>query len=141
MSKEAGTGENNTNLHKKSTDFGELPLTLKERLKQLDINDYVNRSPDDPRWFDRKYNEKHGAFSNKNLLWASPIDARYQQIKMGRHCFDYYIDFHRCITLLGEDHKPCKFFYNVYTDICPSAWVEKFDEWREAGIYPARFDR
>lgn len=126
---------------RESSKFGELPLTLSERLAKLDTNDYVNRSPDDPRWFDRKYNRKQTGFAPDGPLWTAPLDARYQQIKMGRHCSDYYQDYYRCINLLGEDYKPCKFFYNTFKDICPSSWVEKFDEWREQGIYPGHFDR
>ncbi|VDM22592.1 unnamed protein product [Wuchereria bancrofti] len=60
---------------------------------------------------------------------------------MGRHCVDYYQDYYRCINLLGEDYKPCKFFYNTFKDLCPSSWIEKFDEWRDEGVYPGHFDR
>ncbi|MCP9257553.1 hypothetical protein DINM_000899 [Dirofilaria immitis] len=80
----------------------------RESSKFVDTNDYLNRSPDDPRWFDRKYNRKQ--MGPDGPLWTAPLDARYQQIKMGRHCTDYYQDYYRCINLLGEDYKPCKFF-------------------------------
>ncbi|KAK6102345.1 Cytochrome oxidase c subunit VIb family protein [Brugia pahangi] len=125
---------------RESSKFGELPLTLSERLAKLDANDYLNRSPDDPRWFDRKYNRKQRKAPD-SPLWTAPLDARYQQIKMGRHCVDYYQDYYRCTNLLGEDYKPCKFFYNTFKDLCPSSWIEKFDEWRDEGVYPGHFDR
>lgn len=127
-------------VERESSKFGELPLTLSERLAKLDTNDYLNRSPDDPRWFDRKYNRKQQV-SLDGPLWTAPRDARYQQIKKARYCSDYYQDYYRCTNLLGEDYKPCKFFYNTFKDVCPSSWVNKFDEWREEGVYPAHFDR
>lgn len=42
---------------------------------------------------------------------------------------------------MGDDYKPCKFFANVYKTYCMSEWVEKWDEWRDEGRFPARFDR
>ena len=42
---------------------------------------------------------------------------------------------------MGDDYAPCKFFQNVYRDICPGFWVEKWDDQRESGIFPADFDR
>lgn len=53
----------------------------------------------------------------------------------------YYVDFFRCKELMGDDYEPCKFFQNVYRDICPSFWVDKWDEYREEGRFPAKFDR
>lgn len=127
--------------HLKSSDFPPLPLTTSERLQQIDPEEYNNRPPDAPEWFDRKLNRKQVGYSSRSPLWAAPTDARYPQIKMGRHCYDYYVDYYRCKTLLGEDHEPCKFFLNSFKDVCPSQWIETFDEWRENGVFPAKFDR
>jgi cytochrome c oxidase subunit 6b len=38
----------------------------------------------------------------------------------------------------GEGYEPCKYFYHVYRDICPAEWVEKWNEQREKGIFPAK---
>ncbi|CAG9540248.1 unnamed protein product [Cercopithifilaria johnstoni] len=141
VASEKSVEETNNKPERESSKFGELPLTLSERLEKLNKSDYLSRSADDPRWFDREYNQKQIDSPSDRPFWSAPIDARYQQIKMGRHCSDYYQDYYRCTNLLGEDYKPCKFFYNTFKDICPSSWIQKFDEWREEGVYPGHFDR
>jgi cytochrome c oxidase subunit 6b len=37
----------------------------------------------------------------------------------------------------GEDYEPCQFFYRNFHTICPNAWIEKWDEQREKGAFPA----
>uniref|UniRef100_A0A0N5C945 Cytochrome c oxidase subunit n=1 Tax=Strongyloides papillosus TaxID=174720 RepID=A0A0N5C945_STREA len=88
-------------------------------------------------YFDKEHNEK----LQKGMFWAAPYDARFPQIRKQRQCFAYYVDFFRCQNLMGEDYEPCKFFQNVYKDFCPGFWVEKWDELREEGRFPANFDR
>ncbi|EYC35368.1 hypothetical protein Y032_1072g3540 [Ancylostoma ceylanicum] len=95
------------------------------------------RHPDSPDWFNKEINEK----LKKDLIWAAPYDARFPQVRKQRQCFAYYVDFHRCNELMGSDYKPCKFFQNVYKDICPGFWLEKWDELMEEGRFPAKFDR
>ncbi|KHN73623.1 Cytochrome c oxidase subunit 6B1 [Toxocara canis] len=115
----------------------EVPPTTAERLEILLKNEKGLRHPDSPDWFNREYNEK----LKQSLIWAAPYDARFPQVRKQRQCFAYYVDFHRCQELMGADYKPCKFFKNVYKDICPGFWVEKWDELVEEGRFPAKFDR
>lgn len=119
----------------------EVPETLSERFEHLKKkrDEYRARKPDAPEWFSREYNDKQRG--PDSILWSAPHDVRYPQCKATRHCFDYYVDYHRCITLLGEKHKQCKFFKNVYKDLCPSKWVETWDNQIKQGIFPGRFDR
>jgi cytochrome c oxidase subunit 6b len=42
---------------------------------------------------------------------------------------------------MGHDYKPCKFFQNVYKDICPMNWVENWDDLVAENRFPAKFDR
>ncbi|VBB32072.1 unnamed protein product [Acanthocheilonema viteae] len=122
-------------------EFSSVPETLGERLEQLKkkYNEYKARKPDAPEWFSREYNEKQRG--PDGILWSAPHDVRYPQYKVTRHCFDYYVDYHRCITLLGEKHEPCKIFRNVYMDLCPMKWIETWNNQVKEGIFPVKFDR
>uniref|UniRef100_A0A0R3S395 Cytochrome c oxidase subunit n=1 Tax=Elaeophora elaphi TaxID=1147741 RepID=A0A0R3S395_9BILA len=124
-----------------SDDFSSVPETLNERLEHLKEkqNEYKARKPNAPEWFSREYNEKQRGADG--VLWSAPHDVRYPQYKATRHCFDYYVDYHRCITLLSEKHEKCKIFRNVFMDLCPSHWVEAWNKQIEQGIFPAKFNR
>uniref|UniRef100_A0A915EGX8 Cytochrome c oxidase subunit VIb n=1 Tax=Ditylenchus dipsaci TaxID=166011 RepID=A0A915EGX8_9BILA len=116
----------------------DIPDTTGERLEKFwEKNGPVFPHPDHPGWYDKGQNET----LSKELSWAAPYDARYPQIRKQRHCFDYYTDFFRCKELMGDDYQPCKFFQNVYKDMCKTSWTDKWDEWRENNAFPARFDR
>ncbi|CAI2347502.1 unnamed protein product [Caenorhabditis sp. 36 PRJEB53466] len=116
----------------------EVPPTTYERLKQYQekFSDAL-RNPESPDWYKKETHES----VKKDLLWAAPYDARFPQVRKQRQCFAYYVDFHRCNELMGQDYKPCKFFQNVYKDFCPGFWVEKWDELLSEGRFPAKFDR
>ncbi|CAD5232111.1 unnamed protein product [Bursaphelenchus xylophilus] len=114
-----------------------VPKTFSERLDKKTALKKPLRNPESPDWFSRSVNEK----SKSELAWAAPYDARFPQVRKQRQCFAYYVDFHRCQELMGKDYKPCVFFKNVYSDICPKFWVAKWEELRSDGRFPARFDR
>ncbi|OZC11076.1 cytochrome oxidase c subunit VIb [Onchocerca flexuosa] len=119
-----------------------VPETLGTRLEHLKkkYREYKTRQPDAPEWFSREYNEKQRG-TEDGILWAAPNDVRYPQCKATRHCFDYYVDYHRCIALLDIKHESCNFFRNVYMDLCPSEWVKLWDEQIKQGIFPGKFNR
>lgn len=115
----------------------EVPLTFSERIAKYAEADKPLRNPDSPEWFNKETNEMY----KKTFFWAAPYDARFPQIRKQRQCFTYYVDFHRCKELMGDDYKPCKFFENVYRDICPRSWIAQWNELVEEGRFPAKFDR
>lgn len=45
-----------------------------------------------------------------------------------RYCYQSYLDFHRCSKVRGAEYEACKYFKMCYQSMCPSAWVEKWDE-------------
>uniref|UniRef100_A0AC35TJF0 Cytochrome c oxidase subunit n=1 Tax=Rhabditophanes sp. KR3021 TaxID=114890 RepID=A0AC35TJF0_9BILA len=114
----------------------DIPQTTGERLAAVKEGHELPH-PESPIWF----NKEHDLAAKKEFLWAAPYDARFPQVRKQRHCFAYYVDFFRCQNLMGDDYEPCKFFQNVYKDFCPGFWVEKWDELREEGRFPAKFDR
>ena len=73
-----------------------------------------------------------------------------------KHCWQNYVDYHKCILAKGEDFKPCRQvsytlpeegketpvatnatqFYLAYRSLCPSSWVNRWDDQRGAGNFP-----
>lgn len=75
-----------------------------------------------------------------------------------KHCWQNYVDYHKCILAKGEDFAPCRQFWLAYRSLCPSGWYQRWDEQRgmtspvsvtarthaddfpEAGNFPARLE-
>ncbi|KAK9460468.1 cytochrome c oxidase, subunit VIb [Lipomyces oligophaga] len=64
-------------------------------------------------------------------------DPRFPNQNQTAHCWQYYVDYFKCINSMGEGYKPCNQFKTGYRLLCPDTWVEKWDEQRENGIFPA----
>lgn len=65
-----------------------------------------------------------------------------------KHCWQNYVDYHKCILAKGEDFAPCRQvhyfslcvqvrqlifalqFFLAYRSLCPSAWCERWDDQR-----------
>lgn len=82
-----------------------VPDTVRERIKKwIDDHGETLPHPDSTIWFKPNANEE---MANK-FAWCSPYDARFPQHRRQKHCFAYYVDYYRCLELMGEDYKPCK---------------------------------
>ncbi|KAF2668775.1 cytochrome c oxidase subunit 6B, partial [Microthyrium microscopicum] len=68
------------------------------------------------------------------------FDARFPNVNQTKHCWQNYVDYHKCINAKGEDFKPCKQFYFAYHSLCHSSWTERWDEQRENGNFPSKLD-
>ncbi|XP_020293246.1 cytochrome c oxidase subunit 6b-3-like [Pseudomyrmex gracilis] len=71
--------------------------------------------------------------SEEMSLWSSGSDPRFQQQNQTQRCFVMYTDFYRCEHILGKDTHACKWFKDVFTSVCPSFWVQQWDELRLTG--------
>ncbi|KIN02509.1 hypothetical protein OIDMADRAFT_52347 [Oidiodendron maius Zn] len=69
------------------------------------------------------------------------FDARFPNQNQTKHCWQNYVDYHKCILAKGEDFAPCRQFFLAYKSLCPSSWCERWDEQRENGTFPARLDQ
>lgn len=49
-----------------------------------------------------------------------------------KHCWQNYVDYHKCILAKGEDFAPCRQFWLAYRSLCPSGWYARWDEQRGA---------
>ncbi|KAK7206480.1 cytochrome c oxidase, subunit VIb [Myxozyma melibiosi] len=68
-------------------------------------------------------------------------DPRFPNQNQTVHCWQYYVDYFKCAKeLANEDpskQRICDQFQNAYRMLCPASWVNKWDEQRESGIFPA----
>merc|ERR1712093_939131 len=69
------------------------------------------------------------------------FDARFPNQNQTKHCWQNYVDYHKCILAKGEDFKPCRQFFLAYRSLCPSSWAARWDDQRENGTFPARLDQ
>ncbi|KAH7246028.1 cytochrome c oxidase subunit 6B, partial [Fusarium tricinctum] len=86
-------------------------------------------------------------------------DARFPNMNQTKHCWQNYVDYHKCIIAKGEDFAPCRQFWLSYRSLCPSGWYQRWDEQRgklnptlviglhlgltacaEAGNFPVKLD-
>ncbi|KAK6940190.1 Cytochrome c oxidase, subunit VIb [Dillenia turbinata] len=69
-------------------------------------------------------------------LETAPADFRFPTTNQTRHCFTRYIEYHRCIAVKGEGSPECTNFAKYYRSLCPSEWIERWNEQRENGTFP-----
>jgi len=68
------------------------------------------------------------------------FDARFPNQNQTKHCWQNYVDYHKCILAKGEDFAPCRQFFLAYRSLCPSAWCERWDEQRDKGNFPVNLE-
>jgi len=118
-----------------------VPKHASEKIEELFPDGFPRSRLDNSPNFDPKEQKKYCEKLARLTSFAVPYDARFPQQRIQNKCFRYYVDFYRCKELMGDEYKPCKFFSNVFTSICHQQTVEKWDELREEGKFPYRFDR
>ncbi|KAF2629817.1 cytochrome c oxidase-like protein polypeptide vib [Macroventuria anomochaeta] len=72
---------------------------------------------------------------------ATGFDARFPNQNQTKHCWQNYVDYHKCIIAKGEDFAPCRQFMLAYKSLCPSGWTARWDDQREAGNFPVNLDQ
>ncbi|KAL6710691.1 Cytochrome c oxidase subunit 6B [Coniothyrium glycines] len=77
----------------------------------------------------------------KPFKFVTGFDARFPNQNQTKHCWQNYVDYHKCITAKGEDFAPCRQFMLAYKSLCPSGWTTRWDDQREAGNFPVRLDQ
>ncbi|XP_008782171.1 cytochrome c oxidase subunit 6b-1-like [Phoenix dactylifera] len=69
-------------------------------------------------------------------LETAPADFRFPTTNQTRHCFTRYIEYHKCIAAKGEGAPDCDKFAKYYRSLCPSEWIERWNEQRANGTFP-----
>ncbi|KAJ4966966.1 hypothetical protein NE237_018815 [Protea cynaroides] len=67
---------------------------------------------------------------------TAPADIRFPTTNQTRHCFTRYVEYHRCVAAKGEGAQECEKFAKYYRSLCPSEWIERWNEQRENGTFP-----
>ncbi|KAG2646881.1 cytochrome c oxidase subunit 6b-1-like [Panicum virgatum] len=70
------------------------------------------------------------------MIETAPADFRFPTTNQTRHCFTRYVEYHRCVAAKGEGAPECEKFAKYYRSLCPSEWVERWNEQRENGTFP-----
>ncbi|KAG0244065.1 Cytochrome c oxidase subunit 6B [Actinomortierella wolfii] len=70
-------------------------------------------------------------------LETAGFDARFPNTNQTKHCWQAYVDFHKCEKIRGEGAEVCDVFKKVFTSICPVSYVAQWDEQRAEGTFPA----
>ncbi|KAI8905074.1 cytochrome c oxidase, subunit VIb [Gorgonomyces haynaldii] len=65
------------------------------------------------------------------------FDARFPNTNQTKNCWQNYVDYWKCVSSKGEDFQPCQQFQSAYRSLCPPAWLDRWNEQREAGVFPA----
>jgi cytochrome c oxidase subunit 6b len=80
-------------------------------------------------------------------LTTAPYDPRHPNTNQTRHCFQNYVDYHRCLRKLAKEgveeegeRGTCFVFRRLYHILCPSVWTEQWDEWVREGRAPFYLD-
>ncbi|CRJ96099.1 hypothetical protein BN1708_002104 [Verticillium longisporum] len=76
----------------------------------------------------------------KPFKFVTGTDARFPNMNQTKHCWQNYVDYHKCINAKGEEFAPCRQFWLAYRSLCPSGWYTRWDEQREAGSFPVKLD-
>ncbi|KAH8899521.1 COX6B-domain-containing protein [Thozetella sp. PMI_491] len=66
----------------------------------------------------------------KPFKFVTGVDARFPNTNQTKHCWQNYVDYHKCILAKGEDFAPCRQFWLAYRSLCPSGWYQRWDEQR-----------
>jgi cytochrome c oxidase subunit 6b len=46
-----------------------------------------------------------------------PFDPRFPNTNQTRHCYQSYVDYHRCQRIRGENYAPCDYFKKVFKSV------------------------
>ncbi|KAF9972984.1 Cytochrome c oxidase subunit 6B [Actinomortierella ambigua] len=70
-------------------------------------------------------------------LETAGFDARFPNTNQTKHCWQAYVDFHKCEDIRGEGAEVCQGFKRVFNSICPVSYVAQWDEQRAEGTFPS----
>ncbi|TIA86900.1 hypothetical protein E3P99_03533 [Wallemia hederae] len=77
---------------------------------------------------------------NKYVLQTAGFDVRFPNTNQTKHCWQAFVDYHKCIKAKGDDFAPCKAFHRTYKSICPNPWTDKWNEQIDEGNFPSNIN-
>ncbi|XP_002965634.2 cytochrome c oxidase subunit 6b-1 isoform X2 [Selaginella moellendorffii] len=70
---------------------------------------------------------------------TAPFDIRFPSTNQTKHCYTRYIEYHKCRKERGPDAPECDKYARYYRSLCPSEWIERWNEQREMGVFPGPY--
>eukprot|EP00793_Prasinoderma_coloniale_P003621 PRCOL_00002996-RA len=77
--------------------------------------------------------------SDSITVATTGADSRFPTTNQAKHCFTRYNEFYKCIGEKGEDAAECEKYAKAFRSLCPTDWVNKWEEQREEGIYAGKY--
>lgn len=56
-----------------------------------------------------------------------------------RNCHTRYNEYLRCMAQTGDDEDKCSVFARAYRSLCPTEWIERWNEARDEGRWAGRY--
>jgi cytochrome c oxidase subunit 6b len=66
---------------------------------------------------------------------TTPRDPRFPSANQAGHCWNRYNEWLNCLKQTGNDEEGCKMMRQYADSICPSLWLDKWDEERDEGTF------
>ncbi|ODN76835.1 cytochrome c oxidase subunit 6B [Cryptococcus amylolentus CBS 6039] len=63
---------------------------------------------------------------NTYVLQTTGFDARFPNQNQTKHCWQNFVDYHKCVNAKGEEFAPCQQFKKAYRSLCPSKFTIQF---------------
>jgi cytochrome c oxidase subunit 6b len=66
-------------------------------------------------------------------------DRRFPSTNQARTCYTRYNEFYKCKKQKGEGSEECEKFRTAVLSLCPTDWVEKWEEQRANDTWPGKY--
>ncbi|XVE57512.1 hypothetical protein DITRI_Ditri04bG0096600 [Diplodiscus trichospermus] len=74
---------------------------------------------------------------NKEIAGKLEKDEDDDVAPQTRHCYESYVEYHKCIKEKDKNAPQCDRYGKHYRSLCPAEWIERWDEARAVGTFPA----
>jgi len=72
---------------------------------------------------------------------ALAYNPHFPNSNQTKHCWSSYVNYHQCVKLKGAGDAECNEFQSSALMLCPSTWLNKWDEEREEGKFASPYDQ
>ncbi|GMJ12460.1 hypothetical protein like AT1G32710 [Hibiscus trionum] len=72
---------------------------------------------------------------NKDI--ANKLEEESHVEPQERHCYKSYVEYHNCIKEQGKSAPQSDKFARHFRSLCPVEWIQRWDEARATGTFPA----
>lgn len=69
---------------------------------------------------------------------AVGYNPRFPNVNQTKHCWASYVEYQKCLSENQGNSAPCKRFLLAYRDLCPSSWLDRFDEQLNSHLFPGQ---